>query len=228
MPSSLCHSFLPAPSNSLPFGSPTKGLTFTRSQRRRDTSQPEGNGLARAGKSSLECAHLPCSLPWALPVCQLRWGQQLGQHHTHSLIQKMPKPSGGPKGPAVPCPCQDTGEQGLRKAWLEGWGSGRLSHVWPQQSSARGEPRSWGGALCYSSLAEATGGSFSPCGPFPGLQKTRVSSSWKGRGLGFEVTACHRCPQECLAPQSTLSMHSPVSRPRDTTLAHTTVTVPGS
>lgn len=33
---------------------------------------------------------------------------------------------------------------------------------------------------------------FLPLWPFPGLWKTRVSSSWKGRSLGFEVTASQR------------------------------------
>lgn len=72
---------------------------------------------------------------------------------------------------------------------------------------------------------------FLPLGPFPGLWKTRVSSSWKGRSLGFEVTASQRSAWH-LSPLWACTSHtfrcSPVSRPRDTILAHTTVTLPGS
>lgn len=46
--------FSSSPPNSLPFGSPTKGLTFTWSQHRQDMSQTKGNGLAWGGKNSLQ------------------------------------------------------------------------------------------------------------------------------------------------------------------------------
>lgn len=66
-----------------------------------------------------------------------------------------------PLGPALSAPqfpVQDTGEQGLGKAGLEGWGSGEAEpYLGPAMLCKGRQPWSWGGALCHSSFAKPLG-----------------------------------------------------------------------
>lgn len=122
-----------SPPNSLPFGSPTKGLTFTWSQHRQDTSQPKGNGLARGGKHSLQNVPIsPVSSPGL--CCHSKSGGCTGtfSKHCQLLHSRHPtpfKPDRCHRGPTVAHPldrhevCRSLGKG---YGWRDG-GSG-LAH----------------------------------------------------------------------------------------------------
>lgn len=126
-----------SPPNSLPFGRPTKGLTFTWSQHRQDMSQPKGDGLAQGGKSSLQNVPIsPGSSP-RLSRCAKSGGctSVCGTTPAPYLRDPKPlKPAQWHRGPAVPQPLSGTGgAQELRRGrgWREvgsGLTCGRLSH----------------------------------------------------------------------------------------------------